>query len=154
MPRSRKVSGVTDTQSNPRSVQRRDFLSLAAKALLGLSGFIGMAGLFRYFSFRPVALKQTRFELGQASEYPPGSRIVVPEAKAIVIHNSSEFTALALTCPHLGCVVEVAREGFGCPCHGSLFDLTGSVLRGPARDPLLPLRVEQAQDGQLVLFTG
>jgi len=43
-------------------------------------------------------------------------------------------------CTHLGCVVpwNVAANKFMCPCHGSQYDSTGKVVRGPA--PLsLPL---------------
>jgi ubiquinol-cytochrome c reductase iron-sulfur subunit len=37
-------------------------------------------------------------------------------------------------CTHLGCVPIDAGSGDGwaCPCHGSLFDVSGRVLRGPA----------------------
>ena len=46
--------------------------------------------------------------------------------------------ALSPICTHLRYVVgfdEDARE-WHCPCHGSRFDLEGSVVRGPARRPL------------------
>ncbi len=37
-------------------------------------------------------------------------------------------------CTHLGCVVpwNTAENKFKCPCHGSQYDNTGKVIRGPA----------------------
>jgi nitrite reductase/ring-hydroxylating ferredoxin subunit len=140
-------------RSDSPSVQRRDFLWLAAKGLLALSGALGLVGILRYFSYRPGPVKPTRFELGPSSEYPPGSRTVVAEASAVLIHGPDGFQALSLICPHLGCTVEAAPAGFNCPCHGSRFGPDGAVRRGPATEPLRALRVEPAQDGRLVLFT-
>ncbi len=41
---------------------------------------------------------------------------------------------LNAVCTHLGCVVpwNVANDKFMCPCHGSQYDRTGKVVRGPA----------------------
>ncbi len=35
-------------------------------------------------------------------------------------------------CTHLGCVPNTVSEGWHCPCHGSEYDLSGRVTRGPA----------------------
>jgi cytochrome b6-f complex iron-sulfur subunit len=42
--------------------------------------------------------------------------------------------ALNAVCTHLGCVVPWNRAAnkFMCPCHGSQYDETGKVVRGPA----------------------
>jgi nitrite reductase/ring-hydroxylating ferredoxin subunit len=51
------------------------------------------------------------------------------------------------TCTHAGCPLtdgSLEEGAVRCPCHGSRFDLaTGSVLAGPATEPLtlLPVRV-------------
>jgi cytochrome b6-f complex iron-sulfur subunit len=44
------------------------------------------------------------------------------------------FLALSHKCTHLGCTVPwVEKEKkFACPCHGSSFDITGSVISAPA----------------------
>lgn len=53
-------------------------------------------------------------------------------------------------CTHLGCGYrwETERQAFFCPCHGSIFDIDGKVLAGPAPRPLdtLPAKIE---DGRL-----
>jgi cytochrome b6-f complex iron-sulfur subunit len=48
------------------------------------------------------------------------------------------FLALSSKCTHLGCTVPwVEKElKFACPCHGSVFDITGSVINSPAPRPL------------------
>jgi len=56
------------------------------------------------------------------------------------------FLALSRTCPHLGCTVPwVAKEmKFACPCHGSVFDITGNVIEAPAPRALdtYPISIE------------
>merc|ERR1711907_855264 len=45
-----------------------------------------------------------------------------------------EDYGLNAVCTHLGCVVpwNKAENKFMCPCHGSQYDKTGKVVRGPA----------------------
>lgn len=51
--------------------------------------------------------------------------------------------ALSLTCTHLGCSVgfNAEKDLFICPCHSSVFDLTGDVLSPPAPRALDTYRV-------------
>ena len=48
--------------------------------------------------------------------------------------NTLEKYAINAVCTHLGCVVpwNKAANKFMCPCHGSQYDETGKVIRGPA----------------------
>jgi Rieske Fe-S protein len=68
------------------------------------------------------------------------------------------FYVLDAECRHAGCVVpayDVDVGGILCPCHGSLYDIDGSVLRNPDVLPpfhLTPLRTYQfAFDGNNTL---
>jgi cytochrome b6-f complex iron-sulfur subunit len=49
-------------------------------------------------------------------------------------NDTLEKYALNAVCTHLGCVVPWNRAAnkFMCPCHGSQYDSTGKVIRGPA----------------------
>lgn len=65
--------------------------------------------------------------------------INAPRDKIIVVRTSTtDVVALSDVCTHAGCGVGYDRIGrvLNCPCHGSQFSLTGSVLRGPAPAPL------------------
>jgi cytochrome b6-f complex iron-sulfur subunit len=139
--------------SDPR-LSRRDFLKLTRTVLLTTSGLLGLGGLLRFLSYQSQPSTPTEFVLGPPTDYAPGSRTVIPNVPAILIHDNKGFTALSLVCPHLGCTVESQPEGFACPCHGSRFDLQGKVRRGPAAKPLTQLRVETTPDGKLHLFTN
>jgi cytochrome b6-f complex iron-sulfur subunit len=53
----------------------------------------------------------------------------------IVINTGNEnFVALSDICTHAGCTVNysASSKDLYCPCHGSVFSLSGSVQRGPA----------------------
>ena len=68
-----------------------------------------------------------------------GGSIVVSSGKIRVINlGSNNFVALSTRCTHNGCTVgyNQANQNLPCPCHGSLFDIDGSVINGPASSPL------------------
>lgn len=57
---------------------------------------------------------------------------------AVSRDHDGALRVLGARCTHLGCIVGFnAAEGtWECPCHGSRFDVDGSVLSGPATRPL------------------
>lgn len=86
-----------------------------------------------------------------AAEVPEEGALVFREERVAVMREGGRFRALGLSCPHLGCTVTVAPDGIVCPCHGSAFDLSGKVLKGPADRPLPALRVEE-RNGTLRVY--
>ena len=133
-------------------INRRDFLKLSTTGLLTASGLLGLGALFRFMGYESESATKLEFDLGETSAYPVGSRTILSEIPAILIHTESGFKAISLVCTHLGCTVEQNADGFSCPCHGSLYSGDGSVLRGPAQKPLPTLRLEQDAEGHLTLF--
>lgn len=77
----------------------------------------------------------------------------LPEA-VILLRRPSGFTALGVTCTHLGCSVRPGERQLQCPCHGSSFDLTGAVIRGPAQRPLNRYPVSVSGDELSVIVDG
>lgn len=45
---------------------------------------------------------------------------------------NDEFRALSAYCNHEGCNVERSSGAYVCPCHGSRFELSGKLDKGPA----------------------
>ncbi len=134
-------------------VSRRDFLKLIRDGLLWLSAALGLGGLLRFLDYDPNPAPKTEFDLGPATNYPPSSRTLLTDVPAVLIHQGGGFSALSLTCTHLGCTVEQNKDEFVCPCHGSHFDLNGKLLHGPAVQPLASLRIETTEDEKLILHT-
>ncbi|MDA0268894.1 MAG: FAD-dependent oxidoreductase [Cyanobacteria bacterium] len=63
--------------------------------------------------------------------------------------------ALSLSCTHQGCTVQRTVDttdvGFACPCHGAVYDETGKVMGGPAREDLTRYRLLDRQGDQVQL---
>lgn len=54
-------------------------------------------------------------------------------------------------CTHLGCVPNRTSDGWGCPCHGSKFDNSGRVVRGPAPKNLVVPHYEFVSEKQIII---
>jgi len=73
---------------------------------------------------------------------------------AVTRVSSTSVVAVSRTCTHEGCTVLVPGapgQTLDCPCHGSRFTTSGSVVNGPAVRalPSFPARI----DGQEVVIT-
>jgi Rieske Fe-S protein len=88
----------------------------------------------------------------RADGVPTESALVFREERLALFQSGEEVYALSLVCTHLGCTVNVTADGLDCPCHGSRFDRSGRVVRGPARQPLARYTVRRAGD-QLEVLT-
>jgi cytochrome b6-f complex iron-sulfur subunit len=87
------------------------------------------------------------FVAGPVDDFDPGSVTAFPAGSFYLVRlDDGGFLALDRSCTHLGCTVPWnPSEGlFACPCHASVFDITGQVLGPPAPRPLdrYPLRIE------------
>lgn len=64
----------------------------------------------------------------------------------LLINTGNSIVALSSICTHQGCTVGYnPRKGdIECPCYGSVFSTSGSVLVGPAISPLRSYSVTEA----------
>lgn len=98
-----------------------------------------------------VAILLKQFLTASAPDVPSGAIDLGPQeqfAKSgvthfwkegfLLVHQQETFIALSQQCTHNRCKVNYlpTEQVILCPCHSSLFSLTGAVLRGPARRPL------------------
>jgi nitrite reductase/ring-hydroxylating ferredoxin subunit len=82
--------------------------------------------------------------IAATSEIPVGGGKIFPADKVVVTQpTQGDFKAFSAVCTHQGCVVaEIKGKDIDCTCHGSQFSITdGSVVTGPASQPLAPLKV-------------
>ena len=63
----------------------------------------------------------------------------VPFPLLVIRSSAQAVSAFDARCPHLGCAVRGASKLLICPCHGSLFNLDGSLKAGPSTKPLAKL---------------
>ena len=61
-----------------------------------------------------------------------------PEHSIIIVKEKDKILVLDNTCTHLGCKVKYIKEKnyYQCPCHKSIFNIYGKVIKGPAKKDL------------------
>ena len=144
---------------------RRRFFELMIKAsagVIGLSLAVPLVGYLISPAFKRRA--QQWVDVAAAEELSPGvpkqleyvatvqdGYLEAKTQKAVwaVKQPNGEVTAFAPMCTHLGCGYhwDGAAQQFKCPCHGSVYDISGRVLAGPAPRPLdaLPSKVDNGR---------
>jgi Rieske Fe-S protein len=124
---------------------RRRFLETTARA--GAGAFV-LAQLSACNSGGPVdgSVAATNGEAALTfAQFPTlatvgGGVVVDASGTLLVVIRTGDTTATALSavCTHESCTVEYmgGNDPISCPCHGSTFNLAGTVLGGPARRSL------------------
>lgn len=128
-------------------MDRRAFLhqTSATAATCGLiSGCGGVA-----WTPMPAPGGRVRVDLDQLPDLdrPGGSVKILPAGHGdpvYVLEAGGDFVALSPICTHRGCTVDIEGARLVCPCHGSTYQRSGVVVKGPAERPLqtLPLTRE------------
>ena len=62
------------------------------------------------------------------------------EDVAVLKEEGGTLHAFSASCTHKGCTLtwNNADRTWDCPCHGSIFSADGSIIHGPAVEPLAP----------------
>ena len=135
-------------------VDRRNFVGLCVCALAGVAA-AGCASLVT----RTVKPVDGKIELALA-RYPEllelgGSLKILPEGQSVALYvlalGDGSYSVLSPVCTHLGCTVDIEGARLICPCHGSTYDRSGRVLKGPAELPLASYRTHVSAEGVLTI---
>jgi Rieske Fe-S protein len=74
--------------------------------------------------------------IAKTADVPVGSGVIVDEV-VVTQPSAGVFKGFSTTCTHAGCTLNKIADGtIDCPCHGSKFNLDGTVAKGPAQKPL------------------
>ncbi|KDE12367.1 QcrA and Rieske domain-containing protein [Rhodococcus aetherivorans] len=90
--------------------------------------------------------------LAAVADIPVGGGRIFPDQKVVVTQPAAgEVLAFSAICTHQGCTVAAVQDGtINCPCHGSRFNLDGTVANGPAARPL-ESRAVTVENGEITL---
>ncbi len=142
------------TPSSQDKLQRRTFLTLSlgwCSAAFALAASAAAAG--RFLVPNVLYEPSRRFKALKPEDYPDGPTFL-PNLRVFLLRKGNSFRAVSAVCTHLGCTVNLAANGFRCPCHGSVFDPAGTVVSGPAPAPLAWFEVTLSRDRRLVIDTS
>jgi cytochrome b6-f complex iron-sulfur subunit len=130
-------------------------------AIGGVIGLVYTAIAVRYLFPANTGAKGDLQQVGPVANFKDNQPVLVEYKEAtgiptgvFVMNKGGSFVAFDFHCTHLQCPVAIATTDKGpyyqCPCHGSQFNLDGSVRQGPAPVPLLQRQVS-VQNGQVVI---
>ena len=138
-------------KQSAESSSRRSFLTILW-TVLGIATIGELIAVIVSFLKRGRAGKskgtpEGSIDAGYADSFPAGSVTANIQGRFYLCRmEDGGFLALSSKCTHLGCTVpwEEKEKRFACPCHGSSFDISGSVITAPAPRPLdmFPVRIE------------
>lgn len=127
------------TENEKRSaMDRRTFLKLAGGALGAMALAPGLPAL---------GAEPDWTDVGGEADFPLGQPVFLKDRLAFVVRQEDGLRGLSARCTHRGCPVAWSGEEFICPCHRARFDAAGTVLAGPAREPLpgMPVKTENGR---------
>jgi len=139
------------TEETAHSSQRRRFLTRLWFWLGALALAEGAYLAVRFLHPRKPQARSGDFgaliEAGAVDSFQTGSVTAFPRGQFYLSRlDDGGFLAISRTCTHLGCTVPWVEEtkAFACPCHGSVFDIAGSVMNSPAPRALdiFPVSIE------------
>ncbi|MDH5562431.1 MAG: ubiquinol-cytochrome c reductase iron-sulfur subunit [Nitrospirota bacterium] len=152
---------MEDGLSTPVGTRRSFFVktTVLISSLIGFSLAVPLIG----YVVDPALRRRTKewVSLGKTDKLPVGEpqsldhRVTVKDGwqksqttKGVwaLKQADGQVTVYSPICPHLGCGFRWDQQDrlFKCPCHGSIFNIDGTVKAGPAPRPLdiLPSKIE------------
>ncbi len=136
---------------------RREFLILSAGT--AAAGSALAAALASCGASDPSPITAHDVTLGKLSDFAVGQVRVASDASCAIFRDAGGVWALSLVCTHAGCNIadtgSVSPSSLMCGCHRSQFLANGSVLAGPATQPLPHFAVSiDAASGTITVHVG
>ena len=125
---------------------RRNFIKTAAITALSIE--------FAYLIFDVFKNKNidnntaNLFSAGKVNKFENNMMYAFSSEKFhLSVLEDGGMLAISVKCTHLGCIVQVNKDGFLCPCHASAFNKLGEVLSPPAVRALdiFPIKIENGE---------
>lgn len=122
-----------------------------------LSSLAGSAlGSVRFMFPNVLYEPPTTFKIGKPADYPPNSVTFVQDQNLFVVRGKDGIEGIRIissVCTHMGCTPKwvEAKNQWECPCHGSVFNLKGNVIAGPAPKSLPWYKAVIASDGKIIV---
>lgn len=146
-------SEVRHSRLDPELMPRRDVLGMASLWALASALIFATFGIIRLPKAAVLASPSKKFRVTLPDNLALQDTYVPALRNVGISRDNDGVYGISLICTHLGCIVKPVAEGFECPCHGSRFDRTGSVTKGPAPHALSWLKVT-GSGNQLVVDEG
>ena len=126
-------------------ISRRDFLILTATFTAGCGSVDNTPAL--------SAGGERVVNAGSAANYgADGVYGAFQERGFYIVRQSEKLFAVSAICTHKKCKLKTEPDrSFYCPCHGSTFDPSGHVTKGPARRDLPVFSTSVSESGQLLV---
>jgi cytochrome b6-f complex iron-sulfur subunit len=134
-------AGEKRSRFEPEPMPRRDFLGLAALGSMGAALLFSLFGMLKLPKAAVSATLAKKYDVALPENLADGEAFVPPGRNVALFRDSEGVFAISTVCTHLGCIVKASAKGFDCPCHGSGFEKDGTVVKGPAPQPLPWLKV-------------
>ena len=133
-------------ESNKQMNSRRTFLKV------GIGGIVAFfAIVWNKLTLNHIALNDNKIVVVPV----PKNESVSFINEYIVVNKDNSIRILSAHCTHLGCKINKTENGqLVCPCHGSEYDLTGKVLKGPAYKNLGEVPFNITADGTQLEING
>jgi len=135
---------------DPEPISRRDMLGLSALWTTAASLLFAFIGALRLPRAAVLDSPSKRIRVSLPEALQSGVAFVPPGRSMALFRDPDGVFAISTVCTHLGCIVRPTANGFECPCHGSRFAADGSVLQGPAPQPLRWRSVSASGDDWIV----
>ena len=127
-------------------MNRRDFFKGLIHRVLFIGGLAALCyPVLSFITFRKNCTRTIVFHPHQ-----PDSAILFKDG-IYLLKGESGTHAFSARCPHLGCGVnyDSVSQRFQCPCHGSVFDLSGKWISGPAKKDLEKITATRNDKGDI-----